>query len=273
MARYKSRQPLPSPLEAWGEVPMDSPNGRKLIARHLPRIRNYRALIRALGEMSHWLNAQLFERNRVNAKAVRARLSELHDALNFACHALDTLGPDASKVLARRAAMHIRRPPSDNGDSLWQWLEPADQPASGAERIRWVIRALADCSRWAAEAQVAVDIPKVIIEPPDPDVPGALPRRSGGGRPRDWDAEDVMRSLIDVWVDQTGEHPTISTDPASGRKKTDKPFLAFCEAVIAPIYAARGIEPPRIGALGQKMVYSQERAERTKMKTQEKKSD
>lgn len=62
-----------------------------------------------------------------------------------------------------------------------------------------------------------------------------------------------MQSLMEIWEAQTGERPTIATDPVTGRKTGA--FLAFCAAVIEPIYKAQGIKPPSIGPLGQKMVY------------------
>ncbi|MCH8490798.1 MAG: hypothetical protein LAT81_12825, partial [Oceanicaulis sp.] len=158
-------------------------------------------------------------------------------------------------ALSQRAEMQNARPRGDSSETIWQRLEQPDLPVSGRERISWVMSALVDCSRWAAEAQVSIDVPKVIMEPPDPKLPDTPPRRRGGGRPRDWDAEETMQSLIEIWEKQTGERPTVATDPISGRKKTEKPFLAFCEAIIAPIYIAQGFKPPSIGTLAQKMLY------------------
>lgn len=276
MSRTKASQPLPmppDPFEAWGDVPTDRANERKRIARLLPRISNYWALMRRLGETSHWLNWQLHERNRLNLKSLHSSLGALHAELEASYFMLDRLGPDAKAALARRAEMQKARPRGDSGETIWQWLEQPNLPVSGRERIEWVMRAVADCSRWAVEAQVGIEIPKVVIEPPDPETPDAPSQRSGGGRPRDVDAEEAMLSLMEIWEAQTGERPTIATDPASGRKKTEKPFLAFCEAVLVPIYFARGLKPPSIGALGQKMVYSNGRSSRAKMKSPKIKSD
>ena len=99
--------------------------------------------------------------------------------------------------------------------------------------IQWVDRALADCTRWAAEARDNLETSRT--RPP-----AQLAGRRGDEKP------------VALWERQTGKKPTISTR-ASGKK--GGPFIDFCKAVIEPIYAGFGLSAPSIGSLAQEVLY------------------
>ena len=61
-----------------------------------------------------------------------------------------------------------------------------------------------------------------------------------------------MYHLVEIWKEQTGSRPSLST-PESGPKRGA--FLAFCEAVVAPIYAANGLKLPSLGTLAKSVIY------------------
>jgi len=196
---------------------------------------------------------ELYERKRSNQKAVYAALNDLHSKLESAHRALLDVGYDGSEALYRRAARRKAQGPDRNGEDIWQRLETHDRRPSGAARIQWLGRALADGAHWAAEARAFVGKPGTITDESDSDDPRLAPRRRGGGRPRGWAAENALHQLIGIWEEQTGRPPTIGTDSTTGHKSGR--FLEFSEAILVPIYQAIGLPPPRIGALAQKLLY------------------
>lgn len=261
MVRRKAPQPSSTtgdPGEALALIPFDTPEGREQILSLLPSISGHDAFLHEVLKVAHWLNQELHERTQNDPRATRKRLSLLKSTLDAACGALQDLGAEAELALFRRAECEARRTRGNRDETIWHRLELDGMPTSGAARVQWIIQALMDCARWAAEAEVNIAVSKVVILPPDPDIPNSQRQRMGGGRPRDAAAEEAMRSLIDIWTFQTGRRPTITTDPITGRKKKEKPFLAFCEAVITPIYKAYGLRPPSMGVLAQKMLYLSE---------------
>ena len=252
------RKPVENPAppnfeESYGDLLIDSPAERKRIARLLPHISDYRAFRRDVVDVSHWTHMELYERKRSNQKAVYAALDDLHSKIESAHRALLDVGYDGSQALYRRAERQEAQGSRRSGDDLWQWLETHDRRPSGAARIQWLGRALADGAHWAAEARAFVGKPGTITDESDSDDPRSAPRRRGGGRPRGWAAENALHQLIGIWEEQTGRPPTIGTDSTTGHKSGR--FLEFSEAILVPIYQAIGLTPPRIGALAQKLLY------------------
>ena len=256
MPRRKKPADIPAPPnfeKSYADLLIDSPAERKRIARLLPRISDYRAFRRDVVDVSHWTHMELYERKRSNQKAVYAALDDLHSKLESAHRALLDLGYDGSEALYRRAARRIAQDPDRNGEDIWQRLETLDRRPSGAARIQWLVCALADGVRWAAEARAFVGKPGTITIESDSNDPRSAPRRRGGGRPRGWAAENALHRLIGIWEEQTDGRPTIVTDPKTGHKSGH--FLEFSEAILVPIYQAMGLKPPGVGALAQKLLY------------------
>ena len=249
MARVKkpSLPPRPNAHKTWDTVPAeDSPECERLAAM-LPHIADKEAFRNDLLTLSYGLSLDLYDCTHFEPKKVRKELDRLHAKLESALSALRTLSEEAKSPLASRAFRQSTR------DSHCQWIEPQNVGQKGDLLLQWVDRALADCTRWAAEARANVDIPRVIVDDPDPDDPTARPRRRGGGRPPSRDAREAIRNLAWLWEKQTGKKPTIITNVRLGTK--GGPFIDFCKAVILPIYAGFGVPALDIGSLAQNVLY------------------
>jgi len=250
MARPRKPLNVPPPpdfFKAYGDVPADDPAECTLLAAMLPSIADHDTFQRELRRTSHLLHMRLSERKRFNAeaaKAVLASLEVLQGRLECALAAMDDLGYDASEALERQAERQPRRPRGDKGETLWQWLESTDARPIGRDRVGWIKRALTDCACWAAEARAGIWIPRANMDPPDPDDPTSRPRHRLPGRPPDENVKAAMRSLRDIWIEQTGMKRSYTTDPVTNVRSGE--FIKFCEAVIVPIYRANGIDAPSI---------------------------
>ena len=205
-----------------------------------------------LVDLTRWLNADLYERERSDAKAVQASLEDLHGKLASALEALRILGHDALEALHRQAKNEIVRDRRENDGAIWKRLDADPVKPSGEERYHWLERALDDATRWAVLAEKVIDVPRVIVDPPDPDDPNSKPRCRVPGRPTDTIAGSAMDRLVEIWEEQTGAIPTLITDSLSGQKRGD--FLDFGEAVFRPVYTARGLKTPSIQSLAQKSI-------------------
>ncbi len=257
MARPKkpvSTPRQPNFLEDYDDLPINTPSGRKHLARLMPAMSNYRTFRQDIEATALWARMSLYERVRSDPKALHDRLDDLENKLTAALAALGNLGLDGAKALEDRAARQDARPPGDRGETVWQWLENEGFKPSGGDRVQWVGRVLTDAVRWAAEARVGINsqLRRVIIDPPNPNDPHASPRRRGGGRPSDPTAEAAMRNLIGIWEEQANSRPTVITD---GLGYKYGPFLEFCEAFFLPIYEKYGLQPPSCAALAQKILY------------------
>jgi hypothetical protein len=130
---------------------------------------------------------------------------------------------DLKEILNERVA--------SEGDDLpedfpWRQIEPPGLdlfPPSWEERAAWTGREVAYHEDVAAKALAAIDKP-------------------GPGRRPDDVARSLVRRLGELWRAQTGRAPTLITDADTQEKYAH--FLAFCEAVITPIWRNRGLEPP-----------------------------
>jgi hypothetical protein len=121
--------------------------------------------------------------------------------------------------------------------SIWPLLEPRGLDLfkpSWEERGAWIDKALADCERWAALARTGIDTPSA-------------------GRPADDVARTLVRRLGEIWRTQSGQAPTLITDPYTLEKRSD--FLNFCEQLIAPIWRGRGLTPPAVVAFVREYCY------------------
>jgi hypothetical protein len=200
----------------------------------LPIVADREGLRLDLLRISYWLAWGLYERSRADPKAVRATLDDVHDKLEAALAALKALGHDAREAVGR---------------------------CSKGRGIEDAVGVLQDLARWTAEAGVGVDVPRVIIDDPDPDDPEAVRTVRRPGRPRDPVAEEAMRGLVHAWERQTGKQPTITTDASEGGAKRGA-FLDFSRAVIVPIYKAQGLKPPSVEAWAKKVLYPPAEGER-----------
>lgn len=220
----------------------------------MPTISNYRAFRHEIEATALWARMSLYERVRSNPRATHDKLDDLEKKLTAALAALGNLGFDGAKALEDRAARQAARPPGDNGETIWQWLESVDGKPSGSERVQWVERVLRDAERWAAESRVGMNshLRRVIIDPPDPENPDSPPHRRGAGRPGNANAEEAMRGLVGIWEEQTSRRPTIITD---GTGQKHGPFLEFCEAFFTPLYEKFDLTSPSCAALAQKILY------------------
>ena len=146
----KKQTPAPTlgdPCDPDANVPADDPAECRRLAKMLPRVSDPKAFCNDLIKLSHWLKAGLCERK------VRDTLDDLHGKLESALSALRDLGKDASNALADRACWQPARLGGERGETLWREPELGDAPPSGRSRIAGVDRAVADCTRWAAEAR------------------------------------------------------------------------------------------------------------------------
>jgi hypothetical protein len=219
--------PPRDPFEAWGDVPTDQRAERKrlarIVARNGRRIASYRTFCRELGRACHEVNGAIYERTRYDHPAAASGLEDFAQKMADACEALRNPGADVAEALHSVVAAEGNDPPKD---SPWRHLEPRELtlfPPSWEERAEWGVRLLADFERWAKTARDAIGT-------------------RGRGRPQDDVARTLVRRLGEIWRAETGRAPTLITDADTQEKYGD--FLAFCEAVITPIWRNRGLEPP-----------------------------
>jgi len=231
--------PPRNPLEAWGDVLTDAAHGRKRLARMIAKpgssrkIKDYRKLVRDLGGLCHSVNDQLYERIRSDSNAVCGALGDLESALEDALSRLgakgaieSSLGYDAAKLLKGAAEDYPVHRRINPGGVAWRWLDPKNIPPSGEHRIEWVKCILWDCIEWTKTAKK-----NVAPRPPPHRAPDNISRAA------------VVR-LVEIWREQTGQQPTLTTDPASGEKRGD--FLEFCQATLHPVWLNRQLDLPSL---------------------------
>ena len=252
---YEFDKAIPRSLSIFDEAYFEE------VVAHLPTIADRLALHRDLIRLCSWLSDSLYERKRVQPRAVRAKLEELSGTLERAQSALASLGEDATRHLSSRAGRRMRLTRDKATDAFWAHnggsagQDSALPDKVGAERISVLKLVLEDASLWAAEAAQNVNVPGIVVEPVDPDDPASKPIRRGDTRPSNAEADEAMRSLIGIWEEQTGANPTISTLVTGLESKKHGPFLDFCTAVLKPVYEAHGVKRPSIQALAAKHLY------------------
>lgn len=191
-------------------------------------IADFEAFSEELGAACHAANWALYERLRPDPSAKTAILEDRLEKVSAFRKALAAPAHDADEPLSDAMALDARNPPKEAFP--WQLLEgpPDDLFAPRLDdRADWLVRAVADYERWAANALADIGKP------------------APGRRPDDV-ARNLVRRLGELWRAQTGCAPTLITDPYTLEKRGD--FLEFCEAVITPIWRNRGLEPPSIEA-------------------------
>lgn len=252
----RTKRPIAAPprhdaLRSCQNLPVHDPAEFDRLAGMLPSVTDREALRNELDAKSLWLCIAISERPRGDLKADHALLRDLELNLSKALSALDSLGHHATEALHDRAKRQDKR---IGGAGLWRKVEAADEAPVGRERVGWVAQAIEDCIQWAAEAQVGLNLPHVIVDEPDPGDPSPTARVRKPGRPKTAaPAKDAVRDLARIWNEQTGKRATMATNPVTHEKSGA--FLEFCTAFIVPIYLARQIKAPNVGALVANVLY------------------
>lgn len=218
----KPAPPAPTMSAAMPPNPMDDYRRRKALARMLPKVRNYRAFRIDIWKASLWLSHAIYEMRRKDPADTRRRLKRLSKLLTDATIAISELGYDARWTLDSVTGVEIRHEeartqrrdaPSNNTGTFHD---------RGHRAVDGLAKEVAHLAHLAGNAALGINTP-------------------GKGRPPADAYREAVRSLMEVWTEQTGERPKLVTLP-SGRKKGV--FLDFCREVIDPVYKAHGLEPP-----------------------------
>ena len=140
IARRKRQTPAPPPKSpsVWGAVPRDDPS--EVDRRHGvgSECQGPYEASRRSSRLQVWLNADLYERERSDAKAVQASLEDLHGKLLSALEALRSLGHDALEAFHRQAKNEIVRDRRENDGAIGKDLTliPPSLPAK-SDTIGW----------------------------------------------------------------------------------------------------------------------------------------
>lgn len=185
-----------------------------------------------LRSASHDARVVLSERARNARPHTFATLDALAEKMADARAALENLADDASNALHWEAGERDYAARPETG-YLTKSFEARLFASGNIDRVK---RALADCERWATEARQTVRLP-------------------GRHRPREVIGRRMVARLAELWEEQTGQRPTLTTDRVTQEKSGD--FLEFCEAVMVPVWNAAGQNLPSVPNLVQRHLYPQ----------------
>lgn len=246
----KGRKTIPQParfsyLAAIQKVPPYDWRERKAVARLIQsngrKILNYVEIFQEIHQARINASVAIYEKLRAEPAAVRLALDEIAEHLAAARESIDALGDDAGRLFRSAAEAQDPRPDGDNGETLWQWLEPKDWRASGQSRVIWVKRAILDCEAWSKTASEAVDV-----------------RRRG--RPSNKAAKELVVELAEIWEIQTGIRPTLTNNPITNKREGN--FIDLCVLVSKPIWVAYGLKLPVMQEIAQSHLYRQKKREK-----------
>ncbi|MEL6219763.1 MAG: hypothetical protein AAFR79_15060 [Pseudomonadota bacterium] len=202
---------------------MDDYHRRKALAKMLPEVRNYRAFRKDVSDAVLWLSNTIYETKRKDPADTRQRLKKLSKLLTDATTAISELGYDARWKLDSVTGVEIRHEEARKG------AEEAPTSISKEPYHTRGRKVVADLANGVAHLADLAGNAALGIRPP------------GKGRPPAGAYREAVRSLMEVWIEQTGNRPTLTTLP-SGRKQGVS--LNFCREVINPVYEAHGLNPP-----------------------------
>lgn len=222
MRTPKPAPPAPTMSAAMPPIPADGHRQRKKLARYLPTLRDYRAFRNDTWKISLGLSSSIYEITRNDPADARRRLEKLSKLLSDATIAISELGYDARWKLDSFAGIEIRHEEARKRSENALSYSTETFHDRGHRAVDGLAKEVAHLAHLAENAALGINTP-------------------GKGRPPADAYREAVRSLMEVWTEQTGERPTLVTLP-SGRKKGV--FLDFCREVIDPIYRAHDLEPP-----------------------------
>jgi len=226
---------LPQPAATGMASIPDDPAQYAELARYLPSLVDTAAFCGDMVNLSNWLLFVLIDEEADKTANWRNHTGKLASQLRTAIAVVREMDRELLARLCR--AWTAKRRIGEPVTKLHVWRK--------RER-----RSRRDFSRMLA--RVGSDLTVLLDLAVRTD--GLATRRSRG-RPAEMAADAAMASLIDIWQSQCGRRPTIATDAATGGKRPDQPFLAFCRAALEPIYRAVRRPTPAIAALAKKHLY------------------
>jgi hypothetical protein len=200
--------------------PSDKPDEYAELERFLPKVQDPAEFRNDVMKISLWLYQDLAGAERIAATQNIVSIKKAERALQKALVEIRKLSDETKAILLRRL----------NPDANNRRVADGVKADEFGRQLATSLHALAE-TRVALNAHVSKGRRKMI------------------------EADEAMIGLIEIWEKQVGKKPTIATDSYTGMKNEGQPFLAFCGAVIRPIYISANREVPAIAPLAQKILY------------------